>query len=56
MFSARETDLGKEAALKAFVVACLVAIALAAISRVVLNNVQEPVDQAFATPYARVGT
>jgi hypothetical protein len=40
--------------MKAFVVACLAAIALAAISKVVLNSVQEPVDQAFATPYARV--
>jgi hypothetical protein len=40
--------------MKVFVVACLVAIALAVIWKVVLNGVQEPVDQAFATPYARV--
>ncbi len=41
--------------MKAFLAACLAAIVLAAISVVVLDNVQEPVDRAFATPYARVG-
>jgi hypothetical protein len=41
--------------MKAFVAACLAAVALAAIGLVVLNHVQEPADQAFATPYARVG-
>lgn len=50
----RVTNTGKGAAMKAFVVACLVALALALIWKVVLNSVQEPVDQAFATPYARV--
>jgi hypothetical protein len=41
---------------KAFLVACLAAIVLAAISAVILNSVQEPTDRAFATsPYTRVG-
>jgi hypothetical protein len=41
--------------MKAFVAACLAAVALAAIGLVVLNHVQEPADRAFVTPYARVG-
>jgi hypothetical protein len=41
--------------MKAFIVACLATVALAAIALVVLNQVQEAADQAFATPYARVG-
>jgi hypothetical protein len=41
--------------MKAFLAACLAAVALAAIGLVVLNQVQEPADEAFATPYARVG-
>jgi len=40
--------------MKAFIAACLAAVALAAIGLVVLNHVQEPVGEAFATPYARV--
>jgi uncharacterized membrane protein YvlD (DUF360 family) len=41
---------------KVFLAACLAAIVLAAISWIVLNSVQEPVDRAFATsPYTRVG-
>jgi len=40
--------------MKAFIVACLAAVALAAIGLIVLNHVQEPVDEAFATLYARV--
>jgi hypothetical protein len=40
--------------MKAFFVACLAAVVLAVIGLVVLNHVQEPADQAFATPYARV--
>jgi hypothetical protein len=40
--------------MKAFLAACLAAIVIAAIGVVVLNRIQEPVDQAFATPYARV--
>ncbi len=42
--------------MKAFWVACLAAIVLAAIGVVALNTVQETVDQAFTTPYARLGT
>jgi hypothetical protein len=38
-----------------FIGACIAAIVLAAIALVVLNHVQEPADQAFSTPYARVG-
>ncbi|HTE76891.1 MAG TPA: hypothetical protein VK653_09130 [Xanthobacteraceae bacterium] len=41
--------------MKAFFTACLAAIVLAVIGLVVLNHVQEPVDEAFATSYARVG-
>jgi hypothetical protein len=41
--------------MKAFLTACLAAIVLAALGVVVLNNVQEPADHAFATAYARVG-
>ena len=42
--------------MKAFLAACLAVIVLAAISWIVLNRVQEPVDRAFATPpYPRVG-
>jgi uncharacterized membrane protein YvlD (DUF360 family) len=45
-----------EVSVKAFLVACLAAIVLAAISWVVLNSMQEPADRAFATsPYTRVG-
>jgi hypothetical protein len=40
--------------MKAFFVACLAAVVLAVIGLVVLNHVQEPADQAFASPYARV--
>jgi hypothetical protein len=40
---------------KAFLAACLAAIVVAAISWIVLNSVQEPVDRAFTTPYTRVG-
>jgi hypothetical protein len=43
-------------AVKAFLFACLAAIVLAAASWLVLNDAQEPVDRAFATPpYTRVG-
>jgi hypothetical protein len=41
--------------MKAFIAACLAAVVLAVIGVVVLNHVQEPADQAFATSYARVG-
>ncbi len=40
--------------MKAFLAACLAAVVLAAIALVLLNHVQEPADQAFAAPYARV--
>jgi hypothetical protein len=41
--------------MKAFFAACIAAIVLAVIGLVGLNHVQEPVDEAFATSYARVG-
>jgi hypothetical protein len=41
--------------MKAFFLACIVAVALAVIGVVVLDHMQEPADEAFATPYARVG-
>jgi len=40
--------------MRAFLIACVAAVVLAAIGLVVLNHVQEPVDEAFASPYARV--
>jgi hypothetical protein len=39
---------------KAFLTACLAAVVLAAIGLFVLNHVQEPVDEAFASSFARV--
>jgi uncharacterized membrane protein YvlD (DUF360 family) len=52
----KQTTISKrERAMKAFFTACLAAIVLAVIGLVVLNYVQEPVDEAFATSYARVG-
>jgi hypothetical protein len=50
-----DTQTDMEHDMKAFVAACLAAVALAAIGLVVLNHVQEPADKAFATPDARVG-
>lgn len=41
--------------MKAFIVACVVAIVIAAIGAFALNSVQQVADQAFASPYARVG-
>jgi hypothetical protein len=40
--------------MKAFLLACLVAIAIGALSIVVLNRVQEPVQQAFSTSAVRL--
>jgi hypothetical protein len=40
--------------MRTFIIACAAAIVIAIIGGVVLNSVQEPVSQAFATPYARV--
>ena len=45
----------REQPMKAFFAACIAAIVLAVIGLVGLNHVQEPVDEAFATSYARVG-
>ena len=41
-------------AMKAFLLACVVAIAAAAVWAMVLNQVQEPVEQAFATTGVRL--
>ena len=49
------TSQGKGVAVKAFLAACLAAIVLAVIARIVLDRVQEPADRAFTTPYTRVG-
>jgi hypothetical protein len=47
--------MGKGAnAMKAFRAACVVAVIIAVVGGFVLNSVQEPADQAFTTPYARV--
>jgi len=40
--------------MRAFLLACVVAIILAAVSAMVLNHVQEPVQQAFATTGVRL--
>jgi hypothetical protein len=39
---------------KPFLLACAAAIVVAAVSAVVLNRVQEPVEQAFATTGVRL--
>ena len=41
--------------MRAFLLACVAAVIIAIIGVVVLNSIQEPVDQAFATSAARVG-
>jgi Flp pilus assembly pilin Flp len=41
--------------MKVFVIACLMAVVIAAIGVIALNTVQEPVDKAFTSPYARLG-
>ena len=41
--------------MKAFIVACVAAIIIAVIGGVVLNNLQEPVDEAFTTNAVRLG-
>ena len=41
--------------MKAFIVACLAAVVIAAIGVIALNNLQEPADKAFTSPYARLG-
>jgi hypothetical protein len=40
--------------MKSFIIACAAAIIIAIVGGLVLDSVQEPVDQAFTTPYARV--
>jgi hypothetical protein len=40
--------------MQAFIAACVAAVVLAVIGVVILNHMQEPTDQAFATSYARV--
>jgi hypothetical protein len=40
--------------MKSFLLACLAAIALAAVAAALLNVVQEPVQQAFATTGVRL--
>jgi hypothetical protein len=41
--------------MKTFFVACLAAIVIAVVGVFVLDSVQKPVDQAFSTPYVRLG-
>jgi len=41
--------------MQSFFVACLAVIVLAVIGVVALNSVQQASDQAFTTPYARLG-
>jgi hypothetical protein len=40
--------------MKAFAIACLAAVVIAAISVIALNTVQQPVDKAFTSPYAQL--
>ena len=40
--------------MRAFLIACVAAIVVAAVSAVVLNRMQEPVEQAFATTGVRL--
>ncbi|WJR81013.1 hypothetical protein [Bradyrhizobium sp. NP1] len=40
--------------MRVFLLACMVAIVVAAVGAVVLNRVQEPVEQAFATTGVRL--
>jgi hypothetical protein len=40
--------------MRAFLAACVVAIVVAVVGAVVLNRVQEPVEQAFATTGVRL--
>ena len=47
-------SLLRSVAMKAFLFACAAAIVIAAVSFVVLNQVQEPVQRAFATTGVRL--
>ena len=51
---ARHPVLFGRIAMKSFVLACVAAIVVAAVAAVVLNRVQEPVEQAFATAGVRL--
>jgi hypothetical protein len=41
--------------MKTFIVACVAAIVIAVIGVVVLDSVQKPADEAYSTPYVRLG-
>jgi hypothetical protein len=41
--------------MKSFVIACVAAAVIALVGVYVLQSIQQPVSQAFSTPYARVG-
>jgi hypothetical protein len=41
--------------MKAFVIACVAAIVIAVVGGIALTGVQKPADQAFKTPYVRLG-
>jgi hypothetical protein len=40
--------------MKAFVIACLAAVVIAAISVVALDSLQQPADKAFTSPWAQL--
>jgi hypothetical protein len=40
--------------MKSFIIACAAAVVIAVVGGIVLDSMQEPVDQAFTTPYVRV--
>jgi hypothetical protein len=40
--------------MKAFVIACLAAVVIAAISVVALDSLQKPADKAFTSPWAQL--
>ena len=40
--------------MKAFVIACLAAVVIAAVGVIALNTIQEPADKAFTSPYAQL--
>ena len=45
---------GGRTAMRSFIIACVVAVVIAAIGAMILNFVQEPVDVAFTTESARI--
>jgi hypothetical protein len=51
---AKLTSCTRETVMKAFVLACVAAIVIAAAGVVVLNGLQEPVQQAFSTSAVRL--